>query len=264
MMSKKQVISLVTVGAMLLSGSAGVFADEVSETQNLPVVSEALTESESGTVPENGEVVDDGLSGVDTPIEEPIIPDIPAEEPKDETPKVDEQPIIPDVPEEAPSLPEPSTPSNTELPKEEPKDDKVSEVPTEEIPSTPETPKQDVEQPLKDKTKEPQADDSLFIKPIKEPTPAEPIFSQKGDKIIGTQDSQLLIQKSDGTIQTQSVNDLGGTVLSDGTVALKDSTGEVKRLPKTGDDVAGSFAMAISGVIALFGTAFVKAKKLLG
>lgn len=261
-MTKKQIVTTLTLATLALS-QAGVSADELA------------VDTDASTTIERTEGKSEDVTPVEptAPIE---VPEAPTEEipstPENPTP---EQPVEP-LPTE-PTVPiqpvEPSTPPSTELPTEEPKDDKVPEVPKEEVPSTPETPKveepdkapkQDVEQPLGDKPKEkePQADDPLFTKPITEPTLGQPIFSHKGDKIIGTQDSQLLVQNQDGTVQTQSAAEAGATVHSDGTVLLKDSTGEVKRLPKTGDDAAGSFAMAISGVIALFGTAFLKTKNL--
>ncbi|MBF0777878.1 hypothetical protein [Streptococcus cuniculi] len=286
-MSKKQVISLVTVGAMLLSGSAGVFADEITSSsvleeivtstekstevstmeeetattiENQPVENKTdlPTDDDSVENPDAGTVIgsddatitppstDDSIIGGENPLEEPKGDDSTVE-PKDDVP--------------APNLPDTST-KPSEEPADEPKTPTPPTVePSKEVPK--EAPKQEPEKPVKDKTKEPQGNPGLILKPIKEPTLTEPIFSQKGDKIVGTQNSQLLIQKSDGTLQTKSATDLGGTVLSDGTVALKDSTGEMKRLPKTGDDAIGSFAMAISGVIALFGTIFFKMKNIL-
>lgn len=281
-MSKKQVISLVTISAMLLSGTAGVFADELTigssepsatveapataeeenttTTENQPVENgtESSTDDDSVENPDVGTVIgsddatvtvpstDDSIIGEPNPSEEPKNDDL-AIEPKDTEPA----PTLSDVSTKPSEIPE--------KPSDEPKTPTVE--PSKEVPK--EAPKQDVEKPIKDKTKEPQGTDDLFIKPIKEPTLTEPIFSQKGDKIVGTQDSQLLVQKSDGTIQTRNANDLGGTVLSDGTVAVKDSTGEMKRLPKTGDDMFGSLLMSVSGIIALLGTVFIKMKNIL-
>lgn len=267
-MSKKQVISLVTLGAMFLSGSAGVLADELvvgspestiveAPAENQPVEKEVEMISDVVDIGTGGTVIgsDDATitppSTDDSIIVQPNQPEAPKGDDSSVEPKVEEKPVQPEL---TPNLSEkPENPIVSEPKTPEPS---ITE-PSKEIPKT------DVEQADKGKEKEQKGTDDPLLKPIEEPTPEQPIVSDKGHKIVGTQNSQLLVQKEDGTIQIQQAEEVGATVNSDGTVALKTSTGELKRLPKTGDDMLGSIVISVSGLIALFGTVFVKIKHIL-
>lgn len=227
-MTKKQLLSALALSTITLAQSGFVSADEVIPVDPSSPSTEVVTPIEPSA-----------------PVETPTEPTQPVETPTEPTtPPVELTPTDPSV---SVQPVEPSTSPSTEVPKEEPIGPEVSkeempatteiskpEQPVESIPR--EDPKSDNEGAKKDVPKEPQGDGDILLKPIEEPTVEQPIVGINGDRVVGTQDSQLLIQKSDGTIQAKSASEVGATVNSDGTIALKTSTGELKRLPQTGEE----------------------------
>lgn len=205
-MNKKQVISLVTVGAMLLSSSVGVLAEELvvgspESTVEVPIENpptetelptDDVVEKSDGTIIGSDDATITPPSTDDSIISQPV----PSEEPKEDgsivEPKVEEssQPTIPTKPTEVPEKP------TVEIPKE-----------------NKETPKEDKEQSTQDTSKDIQKNDDSLLKPIEDLTPEQPIISEQGHKIVGTQDSQVLVQKVDGTVQVQNAGEVGAIIL---------------------------------------------------
>ena len=80
-------------------------------------------------------------------------------------------------------------------------------------------------------------EDPQTIKPIPEPVVTfNPFETPSGQIVVGTQNSQVIVQNADGSTQTVKAEDVGGTTNSDGTVTLPTASGEAKTLPQTGEE----------------------------
>lgn len=179
------------------------------------------------------------VAPVDTPIEVPIETETPnpvteAEEtvpvtPIDTTEPV-EKPIEELPPVETEEAPKPVEPGTTEEAKP------VEEKPVEE----PTDPKKDVELPKQTET----------LKPVTQREVTAPIATADGYQVVGTQDSQVLVQEVDGTVITVSAETVGGSVQKDGTVALKTKDNKLVVLPSTGE--AETMAVSLLGFLSVF------------
>ncbi|MGT2755425.1 hypothetical protein [Streptococcus ovis] len=140
----------------------------------------------------------------------------------------------------------------------EPREEPVSPTPFEpqEKPVFP-TPSEPQEKPVSPTPSTPQ-EEPVVVNPVE-----NPIEISQG-KIVGTQNGSLVIQGSDGLVNTFSADSVGGTIREDGTILVKDSTGKLTRLPNTGQKMLDSLIMTAMGVIGLFGVAFIKLKNALG
>lgn len=188
------------------------------------------------------------VAPVDTPIEVPIETETPdpvteAEEtvpvtPIDTTEPV-EKPIeeLPPVETEDPTKPvEPGTTEETKP---------VEEKPVEEPTDT----KKEVELPKQ--TEAP--------KPVTQHEVNAPITTAVGYQVVGTQDSQVLVQEADGTVVTVSAETVGGSVQKDGTVALKTKDNKLVILPSTGE--AEAMAVSALGFLSVFTGLFLRLRK---
>ncbi|MFU2164785.1 LPXTG cell wall anchor domain-containing protein [Streptococcus pluranimalium] len=106
------------------------------------------------------------------------------------------------------------------------------------------------------------AEESISSKPISEPqADFTPFQTPGGQIVIGTQNSQVIIQQADGSTPLVAPEAVGGTTNADGTVTLKAASGEVKTLPQTGDE-AGSL-LSFLGTSLLMGLGLLKKKKMI-
>lgn len=106
------------------------------------------------------------------------------------------------------------------------------------------------------------AEESISSKPISEPqADFNPFQTPGGQIVIGTQNSQVIIQQADGSTPLVAPEAVGGTTNADGTVTLKAASGEVKTLPQTGDE-AGSL-LSFLGTSLLMGLGLLKKKKMI-
>ncbi len=150
-----------------------------------------------------------------------------------------------------------------EQPKDEPKQEDPLEEDPVEIPDTPieqpkDEPKQDtpVEQP-KDEPKQDAPIEQPIVNPIEQPVVIG------GGQIINTQDGNLIVQGSDGTVNVVTPDSVGGKLEADGTIVLKDKEGKMTRLPNTNSELAGSILMTIFGFLSLVGAGISKMKGLI-
>lgn len=173
------------------------------------------------------------VPATDTTVPTPV-PDVPATEPTAPTPGTDSSTPVPTEPNTKPSTPTPVPDKPTEpKPSEEPK-------PTDTKPAEPKP--GEVTPDVIDKV-DPN-NGSVTIKPV----PVKP-----GTTIIGTQDSNLIIQDSQGNQSIVSATTYGGRVNDNGTVTIKDAEGKEKTLPSTGEkgSILTYIGMALTTILAL-------------
>ncbi|OBZ00651.1 hypothetical protein BBG03_03450 [Streptococcus dysgalactiae subsp. equisimilis] len=238
----------------IFSGSSVTLADEL--LTNSDDISADVVDKEPVLVDSNSAETLDGLEPVTTtpsePREEPVTttPSEPREEPVTTIPSEPrEEPVIatPSEPREEPVI---ATPS-------EPREEPVSPTPSEpqEEPVSP-TPSEPQEKPVSPTPSTPQ-EEPVVVNPVE-----NPIEISQG-KIVGTQNGSVVIQGSDGLVNTLSADSVGGSIQEDGTILVKDSTGKLTRLPNTGQKMLDSFIMTVIGVISLLGVALIKLKNAL-
>lgn len=240
-MTKKQLLSALALSTLTLAQSGFVSADEVTPVDS----SEPSTEIIAPVEPS-------------APVETPTEPTQPVETPTE--PTTPTEPIEPANPTPPVEPTDPSTPPTTEEPAK-PSPDPVVPTPSDgDDSSNPGTSNPDPEPKPGDPVPVP-AEDSISSKPISEPTlPFNPFKTQGGQTIVGTQNSQVIIQQADGSTQTVKAEEVGGTTNADGTVTLKTASGEVKTLPQTGEEAGGLFSLL--GTVILTGLGFLKKKKI--
>ncbi|HHY6851933.1 TPA: LPXTG cell wall anchor domain-containing protein [Streptococcus agalactiae] len=235
-MTKKQLVATLAVSTLALAQSGVVSADE---TTTSPV---------DGTTP----VV---VSPAETPVDQ-AQPSQPVETPpttEAPTPPATEAPVDPTTPTQPsePATPAPSDPSTTtpSTPSEEPKSDDSTQ-PSGEPTSPSDNNGQATPAPSDPST----GDVPKDVKPI---VTFNPFETPSGQTVVGTQNSQVIVQNTDGSTQTVKAEDIGGTTNSDGTVTLPTASGEAKTLPQTGEE--GSLLSAIGlGLLSLVGVIFKK------
>ncbi|HEM3703784.1 TPA: LPXTG cell wall anchor domain-containing protein [Streptococcus suis] len=215
MLNKKNILSMLTLSALVLSNSAVAFADETTPIDSSAPID--ITQPSTPTEPS---------TDVPTPVEpsQPVEPTTPTEEP---TVPVD--PTLPstDQPkEETPTQPtEPSTTPDT--PKEEPKQD----IPQPDTPTPPKTAEEAANKgesqigTISTETKQ----------PVETVTPDTPIVTDTGYTIISTDNSQPVIRYADGSTATVSAESIGAVVNKDKTISVKTADGQTKTLPNTGE-----------------------------
>ncbi|WP_161980094.1 LPXTG cell wall anchor domain-containing protein [Streptococcus sp. S784/96/1] len=122
--------------------------------------------------------------------------------------------------------------------------------PIEEAPVTePREPDKEVELPKQTEAPKPVTQNEVNI----------PIATVGGYQVVGTQDSQVLIQEANGTVVAVSAEIVGGTVQKDGTVALKTKENDLVVLPKTGD--SETMAVSALGFMSVFAGLFLRLRK---
>ena len=227
MLNKKNILSMLTLSALVLSNSVVAFADETTPIDSSAPVE--VTQPSTSTEPS---------TEVPTPVEpsQPVEPTTPTEEPS--TPEEPTVPVDPTLP-------------STEQPKEEESTQPTepsTDVPTPETPTNPkEEPKQDTPQPdtpTPPKTAEEAASkgesqigtiSTETKQPVEAVTPDKPIVTDTGYTIISTDNSQPIIRYTDGSTATVSAESIGAVVNKDKTISVKTADGQTKTLPNTGE-----------------------------
>lgn len=217
-MKAKHYLAGILLSSTLLS-TGFVQAEEVSTVPTTPI-EEVVAPIEVPIVPMEPTAPIDVTDTSTVPIVEE--PSAPIEEPgkteeevkpiEPPTTGVDTTPIQPTTPIEEKPLPP------KEEPKEEPKKEPVVPTPTEEV-------KQAEENTGVSSTGE--------AKPINTPTIDTPILTNTGYTVVSTEESQVIVQTPTG-IAKKRPEEIGAVRQSDGTVAIKTDTGELKVLPATG------------------------------
>lgn len=275
-MKKKQLLSALALSTIALTQTGFVSADEFTPVDFDSSVSttEILTPTDSTVTP----------TDPTQPVETPTDPNQPTAPVEPETSPVN--PTIPSTPDSVvpidPTTPstEPSTDSsalqgkdtagdNVVVPDSSTQgDDKVGVT----DPTTPSAPQgKDTAgdnvgtEPSKSSMitppNAPAEENPNHTKPIPEQTlPFNPFKTKDGQTIVGTQDSQVIVQQADGSTNLVSPESVGGTTNADGTVTLNAASGEVKTLPRTGDE-AGGF-LSFLGTTMLLTLGFFKKKML--
>ncbi|WP_375708956.1 LPXTG cell wall anchor domain-containing protein [Streptococcus dysgalactiae] len=222
-MTKKQLLLMATVSSVALLGSR-VNADDVVPTDPSSPTPGVVVPAPTPDVPATDPVVPTPEPSTPTPV-----PDVPATDPSAPTPGTDSSTPTPTAPNTKPSTPTPAPDKPAEpKPSEEPKSDEVK--PGEVTP--------DVIDKVDPNT------GSVTIKPV----PVTP-----GKTIIGTQDSNLIVQDSQGNQSIVSATTYGGRVNDNGTVTIKDAEGKEKTLPSTGEkaSILTYIGMALTTILAL-------------
>ncbi|HEM3623279.1 TPA: LPXTG cell wall anchor domain-containing protein [Streptococcus suis] len=243
MLNKKNILSMLTLSALVLSNSAVAFADETTPIDSSSPID--ITQPSTPTEPS---------TDVPTPVEpsQPVEPTTPTEEPT--TPEEPTVPVDPTLPstdqpkEETPTQPtEPSTTPDT--PKEEPKQD----IPQPDTPTPPKTAEEAANKgesqigTISTETKQ----------PVEAVTPDKPIVTDTGYTIISTENSQPIIRYADGSTATVSAESIGAVVNKDKTISVKTADGQTKTLPNTGE---AQSLLALLGSLLLSATWFIRKK----
>lgn len=239
-MTKKKLLSALALSTLALAQAGFVSADEVTPVDPSSPSTEVVTPVEP-SVP------------VETPVETPTEPTQPVETPT--VPTTPTEPVEPANPTPPVEPTDPSTPPTTEEPP-------VQEDPTQpsEEPVTP--PSDGNGQTTPAPTEPSTGEDPQTIKPIPEPVVTfNPFETPGGQTVVGTQNSQVVIQNNDGSTQIVKAEEVGGTTNADGTVTLKTASGEVKTLPQTGEEAGGLFSLL--GTVILTSLGFLKKKKII-
>ncbi len=246
MLNKKNILSMLTLSALVLSNSVVAFADETT-----PIDSSAPIDITQPSTPT------ELSTEVPTPVEpsQPVEPTTPTEEPT--TPEEPTVPVDPTLPsteqpkEDAPTQPtEPSTiPETPTNPKEDPKQD----IPQPETPTPPKTAEEAANKgesqigTISTETKQ----------PVDAVTPDKPIVTDTGYTIISTDNSQPVIRYADGSTATVSAESIGAVVNKDKTISVKTADGQTKTLPNTGE---AQSLLALLGSLLLSATWFIRKK----
>ncbi|HEM3629894.1 TPA: peptidase [Streptococcus suis] len=222
MLNKKNILSMLTLSALVLSKSVVAFADETTSIDSSAPV-EATQPSTSTEL----------STEVPTSVEptQPVEPTTPTEEPKaPEEPTVPVDPTLPST--EQPKEEEPAQPTKPS-----------TDVPTPETPTNPkEEPKQDIPQPetpTPPKTAEEAANkgesqigtiSTETKQPVVSVTPDKLIVTDTGYTIISTDNSQPIIRYADGSTATVSAESIGAVVNKDKTISVKTADGQTRSL----------------------------------
>ncbi|HEL2511213.1 TPA: peptidase, partial [Streptococcus suis] len=227
MLNKKNILSMLTLSALVLSNSAVAFADETTPIDSSAPID--ITQPSTPTEPS---------TDVPTPVEpsQPVEPTIPTEEPTiPEEPTVPVDPTLPSTEqpkeEESTQPTEPSTdvptPETSTNPKEEPKPD----TPQPETPTPPKT----AEEAVNNGESQVGTISTETKQPVEAVTPDKPIVTDTGYTIISTDNSQPIIRYADGSTATVSAESIGAVVNKDKTISVKTADGQTKTLPNTGE-----------------------------
>ena len=233
-MTKKQLLTTLTVSTLLLSQAGLVSADEVTPTDPSQPVTEVLTPT-------------DPVAPVETPDEQPsqpVEPSQPLEPTQPTTPTDETTPSDPSQPATDPSQPS-ETPSQPDT-----KPETQPEIPAVETPKTDDKP---TPQPTSPKEGDISKVTGQVVSVV---TPETPIETASGLAIISTQGGQLVL--SDGSkVAPESV---GAKTNDDKTITVTKADGSKATLPHTGE--AKTLGLSLLGVaMAGLGFAFWKKKK---
>ncbi|CQR25139.1 transposon related peptidoglycan linked protein (LPXTG motif) [Streptococcus varani] len=234
-MTKKQILSALALSTLPLAQAGLVSADEVTPVDPSSPSTEVVTPVEPSA-----------------PVETPTEPTQPVETPTG--PTTPTEPVEPANPTPPVEPTDPSTPQTTEEPKTE------DPTPPSEEPVTPPSDGNGQTTPVPTEPSTGEAPQT--IKPIPEPVVTfNPFETPGGQTVVGTQNSQVVIQNNDGSTQTVNAEEVGGATNADGTVTVKAASGEVKTLPQTGEEAGGLFSLL--GTVILTSLGFLKKKKII-
>lgn len=220
-MTKKQLLTLLTVSALALSKAGFISADEVAPVDPSAPSTEVVVPPKDSTPP----ATDTGSS--DTGTTQPTVPVDPS------TPSTPTEPSTPT----APSTSDPVVPTNPTTP------GTTDPSTNGNGGATPTSPSEEKKSPA----------------PMPEPNQTfDPFETNGGQTVVGTQNSQVVVQQADGSTNLVSAESIGGKTNADGTVTLTSASGEMKTLPETGEE-AGGF-LSLLGAIMLTSLGFLKKK----
>lgn len=252
-MKKKQLLATLALSTLVLAQAGFVSAEELTPVDASQPATELVTTTEIS----NSETVTDPTTPIDSTAPSTDVTPPSTDQGKDSagdnmnTP----EPTPPQGKDDAGDKVDVTDP--TRAPAPQGKDDAGDKVGTE--PSTPGT-----TDPSNGSTDQenPQTEEPRTSRPIPEPTlPFNPFETQGGQTVVGTQNSQVIIQQADGTTSLVAPEAIGGTTNADGTVTVTAASGEKKTLPQTGDET-GSL-LSLLGTSLLMGLGLLKKKKML-
>ncbi|HEN0380816.1 TPA: LPXTG cell wall anchor domain-containing protein [Streptococcus agalactiae] len=239
-MTKKQLLTLLTVSALALSQAGFVSADEVAPVDPSAPSTEVVVPPTDSTPP----ATDTGSS--DTGTTQPTVPVDPS------TPSTPTEPSTPTDPSTSdPVVPtNPSTPGTSTEPSDNNGNNGHPTTPGTTNPSTngnggtnPTSPSEEPKNPA----------------PMPEPNQTfDPFETNGGQTVVGTQNSQVVVQQADGSTNLVSAESIGGRTNADGTVTLTSASGEMKKLPETGEAAGG--LLSLIGAMLLGTVGFIKKK----
>ena len=229
-MTKKQLLSVLTLSALALAQAGLASADEVSPIDpSTPATEQVVTKSP-----------------VETPTETPVIPT----DPSTPDPSAPTDPVAPTTPE----VPvEPSTPS-TETPSDGTTDSSDNNT---TAPSTPAETPTIPQQPQTDEGNQTSPQEGTVSgatgQVVQTVTPETPVQTNTGASIISTKDGQLIL--SDGSQVAPEA--IGAKTNADKTITVTKADGTKATLPHTGE--AASFLSALGiGLLGLVAFLFKK------
>lgn len=265
-MKKKSMITLLAVSTLTFA-TAHVLAEDTAPVDPTASVEVTLpTTTQPSSDPSTVAPVEPTAPSIETTT--PIVPTTPAPEPSQSNSEV------------------PSDSSSTSQASSEEQSDKSSMTPIDStVPSSTDT-KTEVSKTEKKDAPESRPNTSSEVKPeeklpkadkaiengqsqigtysketkqvVSEVSPVKPVTTETGYTIIGTQDSQVIIQASDGTQSVLSAEAVGGKVNADKTISIKTKDGKMTTLPTTGEK--SSTGLVFTGLLALFSPLFLKKK----
>ena len=221
-MTKKQLLTLLTVSALALFKAGVISADEVVPVDPSAPSTEVVVPPTDSTTP----ATDTGSS--DTGTTQPTVPV------DSSTPTTPTEPSTPTDP----STSDPVVPTNPSTPgtSTEPSDNNGNN-------GNPTTPEPEKPQPNKP-TPAPKTP-----APMPEPNQTfDPFETNGGQTVVGTQNSQVVVQQADGSTNLVSAESIGGKTNADGTVTLTSASGEMKNLPETGEEAFISSLLSLIGL----------------
>lgn len=241
-MTKKQLLTTLTVSTLILSQAGLVSADEVTPTDPSQPVTEVVTPT-------------DPVEPVETPIDQPTQPEEPSQ-PTDPTSPVDE--VTPTDPTQ-PSTGDEATPTDPSQPSEQPtpyEPETQPEVNDKDTTPAVETPKEEPKTPTT-----PTAPKEGEVSPstgqvVSTVSPEAPVETAAGVSIVSTKEGKVVL--SDGSQVAPET--IGGKTNEDKTITVTKKDGSKVTLPHTGD--AKTLGLSLLGVLmALAGALVWKQKK---
>ena len=209
-MKKSKILTMVTLSTLVLAQAGTAFADEV-----------ATNHSVNDVVLLSGDVVDDTIGDVVTP---PSTGGNTGNETKPSVPK-------PPTTDEVGGTVKPDVPANPDTTKpSEPSQPIVPDVPENPDTTKPSEPSQPSNPPITDDAVNKDDQGNITIKP-------QPVAPNQ--TVVGTQNSQLLIQDAFGNTRLAEPTEFGGQKNDNGTVSFKTADGKTVTLPETGESTLG-------------------------
>lgn len=252
-MKKQQLMSLVTLSGLVLSTGLPVLANDVVVGEP----SSTVTETQPTPAAENTVVV----GGESAPVE--TTPSLTENQPtlvlgsNEATVPVDTSSSSSVV--ESNENPQPLAPSE---PNQPPTSESSSETVSSSTESVVETQVQSAQKSASDNQSVVQsvvtqeaAVQTIQVLPVTTNPIEAPVMTQSGATIVGTENSQVIVQQVDGTREVKAPEAVGAKKQADGTVVVKDKEGKLTVLPATGEK--SGLTMLVSGVLMMAAGLFV-------